>query len=1345
MVAQPKDPNSGSTSGLDGAELSSLPLWPIAVPYPEVFTKKVDSDDAWLKRLVSLQIVVLSWLHLGEPSAAPSPLRLGSKLSAEQWSVVSMLRHLNQDGNTPIKVDASMMGRSAAKFEGIEKLLAALYETSTALQDFGGGSDFFSADLSRPHVFDDSWLRCGEFQGYVVKDVPITAKPIRANRLNFPQPPAFDPLPYFDTGTAEVFLRPIDNATPHADYSGAVPVVKVNAAPSEKIELYRKLAACGRLQAVKTEFKRGKFVSGLFSVGKNALVDRLILDARPPNLLERAKTWWCGTMGAGSCLTDITLLDDEQLRATGLDLRDFFYQFRISQQRVHRNILAGSISIAEARKVFGPGFNWPEPQVFVALSTLAMGDLLACEFSQSSHLGLLLQHNVCLPSQLICMRCPIPRTTMVGVVIDDLIVLEKIASEALVSLPADAVPPPAQLALDAYAANGLEANLKKSFFSQECSRFWGIELDGNRGLLRASSFRLWPLVAITMRIVLRGTASVKLLEVLSGSWIAILVIRRRMFCLMNIIFDALAVGEDNRIIRLSPALKDELCCLAVLGPLAAFDLRAKFRGYVGATDASGEWMASVRAPLKPCAVQELARFSLKKGTWSRLLPPGQAYLREKGLLQPDEELPAEGFSTHAIWSTLASSLTYKECWRSRCRREGHINVHELRAFLIEEKRVARECRQKRILSGLDSQVALGTLVKGRSASAPLNKLLRTNLCHPLGSGIFNYYMYFMSEENRADGPTRNAEPKAPDMPIPQWLDDLQSGYFESFDDFISLLPSDQQLNPFDFTTLMNGKTLDLRPRARLQQKERKKAKPPLSKPEETIPATASFDPATIDILRSFGLDQFVYAGDSPDFSQPGGLDLFSGNFAVAKQMLQQGAPWVLTFDWNRSAKENLLLPDVRERLLKLLEAGWFLTVGLAPICASFSPAITPPVRSKRYLRGRPGVSRMMRRKLSEGNSHADFCLVIINLCIRKGLAYFCENPDRSWLWRQRGYELFSSADSPEVFRLSFCRFGTAWQKNTRIATSTRLRSLRMLCTCSQRHLALRGYSRLHKKCWTKVAEPYPRGLAKLLATALCAHAGWCEQKQLNVTGCCRASSMRIGEAKNPGPLPFARSDRPSLELLPGVSSSTLEMEARLLAEFLRWCNQCLRTVDAGTLFDKLPAFAAQSLRSYGDLCFQQGLALSNFRHLLIGFQRWKPQIKPFLAGAWDMVKRWELQQPVTHRVPVPQGVVHAMCVMAWHRGWFDWIGITLLAYYGGGRVGDPQGASLQVFGKVRLSCSALKFSNGTQVEDFKSVPWCPCHFIALEKLLSLKLMFPLIKCLLRTCSFPNGFDISFRL
>ena len=1274
IVAQPKDSNTDPTSRLGGASYSDAPLWPMPVPYPEVFTKKVDSDDAWLKKLVSLQVVVLSWLHLGEPDAAPAALALGRKLSGEQWSVVALLRHLNRDGNTPIRVDASMMGRSAAKFEGIEKLLMALHRISTDVHVFGGGSDFYTSDLTRPDSFDDSWLRCGEADGYVTKDVPLTAKPITASRLNFPQPPAFDPLPYFDPGTAEVFLRPIDHAMDPKDFIGVVPVVKVNAAPLEKLELYRKLAVCGRLQAVSSKFKRGKFVSGLFAVGKNALVDRLILDARPPNLLEASKTFWCGSMGSGCCLTDIMLRQDEHLLSTGLDLRDFFYQFRISQQRIHRNILSGTITLDEARSVFGPGFNWPEPQVVVALSTLAMGDLLACEFSQSSHLGLLLQHDVCIPSQLICLRCPIPRSmTMVGVVIDDLIILERLAESFASSCGEGSVPEPAATAMAAYEMNGLEANPKKSFFRQSCSRFWGIEVDGRLGLLRASSYRLWPLIAITMRVVLMGTASVKLLEVLSGSWISILVIRRRMFCLMNIIFDALALKEDNLVLRLSPALCDELCSLAVLGPLAVFDLRAQFCNYIGATDASGSWMAGVRAPLEAVAVQEISRYSLKKSTWSRLLPPGKAYLREKGLLHPGEEMPAEGFVSHPLWSTVARSLDFKEAWRSRCKREGHINVHELRAFLIEEKRVARECRQRRILTGLDSQVALGALVKGRSSSAPLNRLLKTNLCFPLGSGIFNYFMYFLSEENRADGPTRDSAPSKPDLSRPRWLAELQVGSVDAFDDFISRLPADQQLNPFDFSQLMNGKKLDIRPRSRLQGAQKKKENTVNCAPKPHVckaGAEPPVDAATLDIVKSFENAQFFYEGDAPDFSKPGGLDLFSGNCGVAKEMVRAGCPWVLTFDWSRSVKEDLLSAELRDKLVSMIRAGWFKSVGMAPICASFSPAITPLVRSYRYLRGKPGVSPAMRKKLTQGNSHCDFCCLLISLCREKNIAFFLENPDRSWLWRQKNYKEFEEADSPSVFRLSFCRFGTPWQKNTRIATSTRLRSLRMLCCCKQRHLALRGYSRLHKKCWTKVAEPYPRGLAKLLATALCAQAGWCLQKRLNVSGCCRCGSMRIGEAKNPGPVGRRFVDRPTLEMLPGVSAATLTLEARQLDDFLMWCSRCLKTVDAAELFDTLPTFAAQALRSFGDLCFQQRLALSNYRHLLIAFQRWKPQIKPFMSAAWDLVRRWELQEPVTHRLPVPEGVVRAMCVMAWQLGWYDWIGATLLAYYGGGRIGE---------------------------------------------------------------------------
>lgn len=56
--------------------------------------------------------------------------------------------------------------------------------------------------------------------------------------------------------------------------------------------------------------------------------------------------------------------------------------------------------------------------------------------------------------------------------------------------------------------------------------------------------------------------------------------------------------------------------------------------------------------------------------------------------------------------------------------------------------------------------------------------------------------------------------------------------------------------------------------------------------------------------------------------------------------------------------------------------------------------------------------------------------------------------------------------------------------------------------------------------------------------------------------------------------------------------------------------------------------------------------------------------------AWEIVDRWEMQSPVVHRTPVPEVLVKAMCSLAWFRGWYSWVGITLLAFYGAGRLGE---------------------------------------------------------------------------
>ena len=299
-------------------------------------------------------------------------------------------------------------------------------------------------------------------------------------------------------------------------------------------------------------------------------------------------------------------------------------------------------------------------------------------------------------------------------------------------------------------------------------------------------------------------------------------------------------------------------------------------------------------------------------------------------------------------------------------------------------------------------------------------------------------------------------------------------------------------------------------------------------------------------------------------------------------------------------------------------------------------------------------------------------LSILRLCEAHGIGYFLENPDSSWLWRLKGYERFFGADSPYVFRLCFCRFGTPWMKPTRIATSTKLRALRMWCACSQKHLQLRGYSKVHKKSWTSVAEPYPRGLSKLLATSLSVHAGWCHWKKLNVAGCSRALSLRTGEASNPGPAAPNRRNRPrvTLENLPVLSAATIALEARELERFVAWCSHYLRTMSPGEVFDAVPLFLGHCLRCYGDISFQSGGALSNFRHLILACQRWKPMFRAFAYPAWELVARWENQEPVNHRPPIPEALCKALCFLAWNFGWFDFVGATLLAFYGGGRIGE---------------------------------------------------------------------------
>ena len=862
-----------------------------------------------------------------------------------------------------------------------------------------------------------------------------------------------------------------------------------------------------------------------------------------------------------------------------------------------------------------------------------------------------------------------------------------------------------QSATKAYDDVQLKHNPKKSFLGERTANFWGVDIDGAKGLLIASQKRLWPTMVITLRVCSLGLCTLSLLESLAGMWVSLLGVRRRLYSLLDVIFEPLTLNcKGNTVIRLSDALLSEMSAVAVLGTLAVVNLRAKFASFVVATDASSDVIAGVRAQIDAKVAQEMARHVIRRGVWSRLLPPGQALLRVHGLLDPEDEVPAEGYRTHPLWEILARALHYKESWRRRIGRQQHVNVSELQAFVTEEKRIANSTPSCRYLAGADSQVALGTVAKGRAASERLNEVMRTSMPYAIGGDVYSLPMSYNTASNRADAPTRGSLPPPPDLPLPAWYDELREGRFGAFDDWLKKVAAPSPDTDLPFADICGAQELDLRPetflhteswrsRKRRTDLNQMSAATPVTACDkgETFPKTAAgpfglrkgnsegdaeasdrlLSVEAVDMPESFPKDQFFFREGVLFFREPGALDLYSGRYGVAKQMISHGAPWVLTFEWNHSAAEDLLQPEVKEKIMRMVQIGCFKTFGAAPICSSFSVAVTPPVRSCRFPRGIPGLRHSMRQKVSEGNSHNDFVSDLVTQAESDGLFYFVENPDTSWWWRQKKWKRWRSSASESLFRFCFCRFGTAWRKATRAATNTRLKGVRMMCTCKKPHIQLRGMHPMKKIPWTLVAQPYPRGLCRLLAAALCQAAGWCKVERLNVAECAKLGSLRAGEALNPGPRkrkPNIRSG--NLADVQLLSHQTVALESRLLKVFMEWCNRFVTAEEFEAVSSVVPQFLADAVKVYGELLFKSGGALSNFRHLFLAVQRWKPSSRPFMSGPWELVEKWELVTPVNHRTPVPESLVQAMCVLGWQFGWYSWVGATVIAFYGAGRLGE---------------------------------------------------------------------------
>ena len=1262
--------------------------FPMPLPYVEVMKPGLDDSAAGgeiaLKRGVNSIILALNYLHLGRPRRVPACIKLGSKLSRRQWEMVRVIKEFARVWVEISPIGPSEMGRGASKVESMEGLLDELSARASSFglscEGFYGSHRFTESSRASSQALPTD--AAGSVVGRSSRSGIAAFQPIEPSRLQFLGTPSFDPRPFMDPLTRAIYEDPIAFAIPFEQYGGVLPRVRVHCSYHKKIQLFKLLDQTKRLTLQAPAHVDPQLCAGLFSVVKSATRDRLILDARPRNCLEIPIERWIGSLAGGEALVNIVLPPACELRVSSNDLRDFYYFFSVGGARASRNIFAGAVRTQDLQ-----GFNALKSEhsdlqyVYGSLNSLAMGDLQAVAIAQTCHLGLGIQHGIFDPRSLLTSKGPVPRgPEYYGIVIDDYVSISAVPSSSpgptKASKQADKI-------VDVYQKVHLLPHEEKATRDQVISEFWGVHLDGSRGQLRGSLKRSVPLAHIAMDVARLGYCSVDLMQTTIGSFISLLLFRRRLLAILNALFQTVRGREPHDIVRLSGEARSELLLLALLLPVACTNLRAPVSPRVTATDASQWGEGAVEAHLPEQIAREVHRLVLRKPVWTKLLTPGKAWERIHGLLEPHLELPEgeEHYKSNPLWETLAEVLEYREIFSTAASRPRHINVGELKAVIRAESRLGRMHGSTRELFGIDSQVTLGCLIKGRSSSRSLNQVLAQSVPNMIGYDVYSEPMYFETSRNRADGPSRGSSVPAPSRQVPGWWASASRGDFRKFDRWRAHFGiSDHDLRGLpSFSELNQGVPLRadrLDPEDEFSGGEEFSCSKPSVRREQVqeedfgIRKEASCFREVAEVLGSFPRSQIEMPPnqDWPPVG-PGYLDLYSGSRGVPRSLRLCGAAWVLCFDVSAGLSQDLAHPPLRRKIEWLLKSGAFLGVGAGPPCSSFSTAVTPPVRSSDEPYGKASASEKMKIKIREGNDHALWVLNVIQMCIDEGLGFWIENPATSWLFKLPEWQAWIAGGQEVGFwTVDYCRFGAPWRKRTKFLTNLDLRNQTCLCQGGHKHLLLRGRSTQHSKAWTLVAQPYPRKTAKTVAAALISFSQVAIRG--GVASCAKQSCLRIGEAKNPGPAKRAPRDRSApLASVPLVSGRTRLLQEKVWPMFTSWLGNQLST---GALTDvfKSPSLVALFLAEFASELYKTGKPMHLYRHLCALAQRKVLGIRPYMGPCWDMLSRWEVMEPTEHRVPVPVAIVEAMICVALSWRWTRFAAALALIFFGIARPGE---------------------------------------------------------------------------
>ena len=295
----------------------SIPLFPCALPYPEVLSpERLDLDAAgaiewWSKAFVNTWVAWGNFVTLGCPEDGGGGYepRVSYKCLAEARAFADTL-----------------LGE-VVEFADLDLILGLL--------DCSGKRGCIEEILSKVHCTGAYRMGTAQVPGQVT-----TALPVVPERLALPlQAGQVDPLEWLEPERADV-VQDLPGLCKPEDHWEEAPVACHKVTPSEEEALARKLVERGMavpvLEADLPHDGRGRLLNGgLFGVGKNEAEDRLIFDRRPENATMHKLDW--ANLPSGACFTRMLLDSHEYLRGSGDDLRNFYYTLKLPENWIRYN------------------------------------------------------------------------------------------------------------------------------------------------------------------------------------------------------------------------------------------------------------------------------------------------------------------------------------------------------------------------------------------------------------------------------------------------------------------------------------------------------------------------------------------------------------------------------------------------------------------------------------------------------------------------------------------------------------------------------------------------------------------------------------------------------------------------------------------------------------------------------------------------------------------------------------------------------------------------------------------------------------------------------------------------